>query len=106
MTMHRLLLPMLLAISISSCAVMQGQQSAGEYIDDAAITAEIKSKMAADRQVAAGAISVETLDGTTQLSGFASSQSEKDRAASIAREAKGVKSVRNDIIVREPQQQR
>jgi hyperosmotically inducible periplasmic protein len=106
MKIHRLLLPILLAISVSSCAVMQGQQSAGEYIDDAAITAEIKSKMAADRQVAAGAISVETLNGTTQLSGFATSQAEKDRAAAIARQAKGVKSVRNDIIVREGQAQR
>jgi hyperosmotically inducible periplasmic protein len=106
MKIHRLLLPILLAISVSSCAVMQGQQSAGEYIDDAAITAEIKSKMAADRQVAAGAISVETMNGTTQLSGFATSQAEKDRAAEIARQAKGVKSVRNDIIVREGQAQR
>jgi hyperosmotically inducible periplasmic protein len=106
MKIHRLLLPILLAISVSSCAVMQGQQSAGEYIDDAAITAEIKSKMAADRQVTAGAISVETLNGTTQLSGFATSQAEKDRAAEIARQAKGVKSVRNDIIVREGQAQR
>jgi hyperosmotically inducible periplasmic protein len=103
MKLHRIALPILLAVTVSSCAVVRGQQSAGEYIDDTAITAEIKSKMAADRQVAAGAISVETLNGTTQLSGFAQSQAEKDRAAEIARQAKGVRSVRNDIIVR-PQQ--
>jgi hyperosmotically inducible periplasmic protein len=100
MKLHRIALPILLAVTVSSCAVMRGQQTAGEYIDDAAITAEIKSKMAADRQVAAAAISVETMNGTTQLSGFAQSQAEKDRAAEIARQAKGVQSVRNDIIVR------
>jgi hyperosmotically inducible periplasmic protein len=103
MKLYRIALPILLAVTVSSCAVVRGQQSAGEYIDDTAITAEIKSKMAADRQVAAGAISVETMNGTTQLSGFAQSQAEKDRAAEIARQAKGVRSVRNDIIVR-PQQ--
>jgi hyperosmotically inducible periplasmic protein len=100
MKIHRIALPILLAITVSSCAVMRGQQTAGEYIDDAAITAEIKSRMAADADVAATSISVETLNGTAQLSGFARSQAEKDRAAEIARDAKGVQSVRNDIIVR------
>jgi hyperosmotically inducible periplasmic protein len=100
MKIHRIALPILLAITVSSCAVMRGQQTAGEYIDDTAITAEIKSRMAADADVAATSISVETLNGTAQLSGFARSQAEKDRAAEIAREAKGVQSVRNDIIVR------
>jgi osmotically-inducible protein OsmY len=65
------------------------------------ITTDIKSKMAADKDVAASSISVETLNGVTQLSGFAKSQAEKDRAATIAREAKGVRAVRNDIIVRQ-----
>lgn len=101
MKFHRILLPVILAMTVSSCAVMRGQQSAADYVDDAAITAEIKSKMAADKQVAATAINVETLNGTTQLSGFAKSQAEKDRAAEIARQAKGVKSVRNDIVVRQ-----
>lgn len=89
-----------LAASLSACSVMRDQQSMGAYVDDAAITAEVKSKMATDRDVAATSISVETLNGVTQLSGFAKSQAEKDRAASIARAAKGVKGVRNDIVVR------
>ena len=54
----------------------------------------------ADRSVAATSINVETLNGTVQLSGFAKSQAEKEKAAEIARGAKGVRSVRNDIIVR------
>jgi osmotically-inducible protein OsmY len=43
---------------------------------------------------------VETLKGTVQLSGFAKSQTEKDRAEAIARNVKGVTSVRNSIVVR------
>lgn len=102
-TIQRIAFPLVIAVAVSSCSVMRGQQSAGSYIDDAAITAEIKSKMAADKDVAATSISVETMNGTTQLSGFAKSQSEKDKAAEIARQAKGVRSVRNDVVVR-PQQ--
>lgn len=89
-----------LAGSLTACAVARDQQSVGAYIDDATVTARIKAQMARDEQVAATAISVETLNGVTQLSGFAKSQTEKDRAAQIARQIEGVRSVRNDIVVR------
>ena len=84
----------------TGCSVMRGQETAGAYVDDAAITTRIKSAYAADKTVAATAISVETLKGTVQLSGFAKSQAEKDRAAAIARETKGVVAVRDNIVVR------
>ena len=90
-----------LSISVlASCAIIRGQQGAGDYASDTAITTDVKTQMAADKTVAATAINVETMNGTVQLSGFAKSQAEKDRAAEIARRAKGVKQVRNDIIVR------
>lgn len=90
-----------LSISVfASCAVIRGQEGARDYASDTAITTEVKTKMAADKTVAATAINVETMQGTVQLSGFAKSQAEKERAAELARTAKGVKSVRNDIIVR------
>jgi osmotically-inducible protein OsmY len=92
-----------LALSMTvfaSCAVIRGQESPRDYASDSAITAEVKAKMAADRDVAATAINVDTQQGMVQLSGFARSQTEKERAAQIARQAKGVKTVRNDIIVR------
>ena len=98
--LRRTALAALLVASLSACSVMREQQTVGAYVDDSAITAEVKSNMAADREVAASSISVETLNGVIQLSGFAKSQAEKDRAASIARAGKGVKGVRNDIIVR------
>ena len=90
-----------LSISVfASCAVLRGQEGASDYASDTAITTEVKTKMAADKAVAATAINVETMQGTVQLSGFAKSQAEKERAAEIARTAKGVRTVRNDIIVR------
>ena len=56
--------------------------------------------MAEDPAVSAMRISVETLNGTVQLSGFASSQAEKDKAAATARAVPDVKDVRNNIVVR------
>ena len=87
-------------ITATGCSVARDQQSVGSYVDDSGITAAIKTKMAEDKTVAATSISVETLNGTVQLSGFAKSQAEKDRADAIARGSKGVREVRNSIVVR------
>lgn len=84
----------------TGCSVARNQQSVGSYMDDAGITTAIKAKMAEDKSVAATSISVETLNGTVQLSGFAKSQAEKERAESIARNTKHVRDVRNSIVVR------
>lgn len=88
------------ALVTTGCSVFRDQQSVGSYVDDSSITAAVKAKMAEDKSVSATAISVETLKGTVQLSGFAKSQTEKDRAESIARTTKDVKAVRNSIVVR------
>lgn len=95
-----LLLTLALAMSVSACSVMRGQETVKEYISDAAITTAVKTSFAKDSRVAATSIGVETLDGIVQLSGFAKSQEEKTAAEALAKQAKGVKSVRNNIIVR------
>lgn len=87
-------------LSATGCAVTRDQSSIGEYIDDTAITTAVKAHFVENKDVAASAISVETLNGTVMLSGFAKSQNEKDTAESIARKTKGVKAVRNSIVVR------
>jgi osmotically-inducible protein OsmY len=84
----------------TGCAVVRGQETAGAYVDDAAITTAIKAKFADDPIVSAAAISVETLNGTVQLSGFAKSVAEKNQAEMIARGQRNVRSVRNDIVLR------
>ncbi len=100
---RRVALAVAVAASISACSVVRDQETIGAYVDDTMITTDIKAKMASDKAVAATSISVETLNGVTQLSGFAKSQAEKDRASEIARQAKGVRAVRNDIVVRQAQ---
>jgi osmotically-inducible protein OsmY len=87
-------------LTATGCAVTRGQQTAGAYIDDTAITASVKTRMLDDSRVAGTSITVETLNGTVMLSGFAKSQAEKAAAESIARKVDGVKAVKNEITVR------
>ncbi|APW42273.1 BON domain-containing protein [Rhodoferax saidenbachensis] len=84
----------------SGCAVQRGQQTVGEYVDDAGITTLVKSRFVEDKTVDAASIKVETLKGTVMLSGFAKSTAEKNTAENIARGVKGVVAVRNELAVR------
>lgn len=84
----------------AGCAVVRQQETVGAFVDDTTITTQIKSRMAANPAVSALSISVETLKGEVQLSGFAKTSGERAQAESIAREINGVKRVRNDIVVR------
>jgi len=87
-------------LTTAGCAVSRGQQTTGAYIDDATITGQVKSRMLENPAVAGTSISVETLNGTVMLSGFAKSATEKATAEKIARDVNGVKSVKNEIAVR------
>ena len=84
----------------SGCAVTRDQQTAGAYIDDSVITATVKTRMLDNPDVAGTSITVETLNGTVMLSGFAKSTLEKTTAERIARDVEGVKSVKNEVVVR------
>lgn len=89
-----------ITILSAGCAVVRGQETTGAYVDDTAITTAVKAKFVEDKTVAASSISVETLNGTVQLSGFAKSSAEKAQAEAIARGVKNVRAVRNDIAIR------
>ncbi|HTH95674.1 MAG TPA: BON domain-containing protein [Rhodocyclaceae bacterium] len=88
------------ATGVVGCAVTRDQSTVGEYVDDATITTQVKAKFAEDKTVDATSISVETLRGTVQLSGFAKSSAERSQAGVLAGRVKGVKAVVNDIVIR------
>lgn len=87
-------------LTASGCAVQRGQETVGSYIDDTAITTSVKARYVDNPEVDASAISVETLNGSVMLSGFAKNSTERATAESIAMKVKGVKSVKNGITVR------
>jgi len=90
----------LLAVTTVGCAVTRDQSTVGEYVDDATITARVKAQFADDPIVSVMAIKVETLRGTVQLSGFAKTVSERNKAGMIAADTPGVIQVRNNIEVK------
>ena len=90
----------IILLTTAGCAVTRGQEPVGAYIDDSAITTSVKARFVNNKEVDASAISVETLNGTVMLSGFAKNMTEKNTAESIARNVKGVKSVKNSVTVR------
>ena len=87
-------------ITASGCAVTRGQESVGAYVDDATITTSVKAKMLDNKDVSGTSISVETLNGTVMLSGFAKSAAERNTAETLAMNTKGVKMVKNELAVR------
>ena len=90
----------LVLLSTAGCAVTRGQETVGAYVDDATITTKIKARFVDNKDVDASAISVETLNGTVMLSGFAKNMTEKSMAEKLAREVSGVKQVKNEIAIR------
>jgi hyperosmotically inducible protein len=68
-------------------------------VDDTWITTKVKAKFVEDKQVSATDVHVKTLNGVVELTGNAKSMEESSKAASLARDIKGVKSVTNNIKV-------
>jgi osmotically-inducible protein OsmY len=99
-TFPKLLTTLLLVASLGACAAIEGRETAGQYVDDATITARIKADIVGDAALKVLQINVETMQGVVQLSGFVDSQKSEAKAVSIARHEEGVKSVKDNLIVR------
>ncbi|RPJ16131.1 MAG: BON domain-containing protein [Desulfobacteraceae bacterium] len=96
---HFLVLLMIIG-TFAACASTSTRESSGEYVDDSVITTKVKSLLAADDFLKSFQISVETYQGTVQLSGFVNSQNAFNKAAEVVWSVKGVKSLRNSLIVK------
>ena len=81
------------------CAELRGKEAVGGYVDDAAITAAVKSRLVEDKVVDTDAIKVETLNGNVVLSGSARTPIARLTAESIAMQVRGVKSVQNEVAL-------
>jgi osmotically-inducible protein OsmY len=91
---------LMLFATFAACDSTPKQESVGEYVDDSVITTKVKSLLAADDFLKSFQIGVETNKGIVQLSGSVASQNAVDKAGEIAKDVKGVKSVKNDLIVK------
>ena len=82
------------------CASTQKREGTGEYIDDSVITTKVKAAIFNDPSLKVFQINVETFKGEVQLSGFVDSAQMVKKAGEVARSVNGVKSVKNNLIVK------
>lgn len=87
-------------VLLAGCSSTSKEKSTGEYLDDAVITTKVKAAFVEDDDLKASEIQVETFKGVVQLSGFVANPDHVSKASRVAREVKGVQSVKNDIRVK------
>jgi osmotically-inducible protein OsmY len=75
-------------------------RSAGRVVDDKRITADIKADLRSEPTYKFSDVDVKTFDGVVQLSGFVSSDDQKQRAGQIAQGVQGVAQVQNNILLK------
>lgn len=74
-------------------------ETIGEKIDDASITAQVKAALVSHRSTSAIKTKVETTDGVVTLSGKARNAAEKTLVTKLVTDVNGVKSVINNMTV-------
>ncbi|MFH2043675.1 MAG: BON domain-containing protein [Pseudomonadota bacterium] len=74
-------------------------ETAGQKIDDASITAQVKMTLLYHRSTSALETSVTTKKGVVTLTGNAENAAEKDLAGKLVNDVNGVKSVKNQMTI-------
>ena len=88
------------APAAASASASGKKETAGEYVDDSVITAKVKAAVLEEPSLKSAEINVETSKGRVQLSGFVRSRADIAKAVEVAQRVKGVKSVKNDMILK------
>lgn len=90
---------MLLTVVLAACTSMTGK-TAGQNVDDATITSEVKAKLAAEKAATLTKIDVDTDRGTVYLTGTVDTAEMRARAEQVARSVKHVAGVVNNLTVK------
>jgi len=88
----------MMVLLLTGCQALTGK-TAGQNVDDATITASVKSTLVADKAANLTRVDVDTNNGVVSLNGVVESTQQKSRAEQLARRVDGVKSVVNNLQV-------
>jgi osmotically-inducible protein OsmY len=112
--MKNALVVLVCAASLAGCGMMRGggessgagrgagyggERTTGQVVDDATITTQVKAALAADPDLSAMKINVDTDKGAVRLKGEVKSIALRRKADSVAARVKGVRSVDNQLVV-------
>jgi hyperosmotically inducible periplasmic protein len=85
--------------TVRNSDIDENRRTLGDKIDDASITAQVKSALAVRKSTSALRTEVTTRDGIVTITGEAKNSAEKDLVSKIAENIDGVRSVRNEMNV-------
>ncbi len=77
-------------------------EKAGVVLDDAAVTAKVKTALVVSPDLKGLAINVETLRNVVTLSGTVASEGVRQQAETMAKGVDGVQDVKNNLMVKPP----
>ena len=83
------------------CMTVTGKTVA-EKVDDASVTAQVKTALATHHSTSAMKTKVETRNGEVTLTGIAKNAAEKSLVTKLVTDIQGVTSVKNEMTVEEP----
>ena len=87
---------------VENSVTLKGSSStAGNMVDDTAVTGRIKTALLADADIKSFDIGVVTYKGEVQLTGFVNNQGQIDQAAKIARAAEGATGIKNELRIKQ-----
>lgn len=84
-----------------AAAPEKAQRTEGVKIDDASITAQVKTALAIHRSTSSILTGVVTLAGEVTLTGIARNEAEKSLVTKLTKDIKGVTNVKNDMSIDE-----
>lgn len=87
--------------TLPACNVLRGQDTAGQYVDDVTLTTKVKAELLDSSKVEGLDVNVDVNKGRVTLSGWADNQAERTKATQVAAAVTGVKSVDNNIKIKQ-----
>jgi hyperosmotically inducible protein len=97
----------ILAVALAACGkpadttpTTAAPTSLGNDVDDAVVTARVRSALMADPQINSYDFKVETRKGDVLLSGFVDNQAQLDQAVRTTKATEGVKSIQNNVALK------
>lgn len=89
-----------ISLLLVACTYSSNDESAGEYLDSTAVTTKVKASLVDQLGRNGFAVKVKTFRDEVQLSGFVDTLAIKQKAGRITAGVDGVRSVRNDLVIK------
>lgn len=88
-------------MTVAATPVME-ERTAGEKIDDASVTAQVKTALSTHRSTLSANVKVVTRNGEVMLTGIATNEAQKSLVTKLVADIQGVTSVKNQMTVEDP----